>query len=227
MKKSYRHISGRLNIIISLLILAVLNPSFLSAMDKVNTLEEDLLSGSNLYDRGRYNDALKFYLNLLKDFPGNGTLLYETAVTNYALNDYGTALTFAQKAEALLPGSDKVKILLGNIFDKIKRSDDALEQYLAAIKINPKSDSACYNLGVFYYNNGRYKEAGEAFITSLGINGNNPSAYYSLGCVYVRLNDTDSAKEAFRRFLDMEKKSERSDEVRKVLKTIILSRQKK
>ncbi len=227
MKKLYRQISRKLKIIILVLPLTLLLPFFLSAMDNKPSFDQSLLMGKELYDSGRYESALKEYLYLSKSYPDNGRLLYETALTYYTLKDYSRALTNAQQASELLPGEDKVKTLLGNIFDNLGRSDDALKEYMAAVKTNPKNYSAYYNLGIFYYNNGRYKDAEEAFLSSVNINDDNPSAYYSLGCVYIKLNAADSAKDSFKRFLDLEKKSDRSDEVRNILKKLIVSKPEK
>lgn len=190
---------------------------------KVN-IYQGIQKGIALYDKGEYEAALKYFIELDTSYPDSGNILYEIAITFYALKDYKSALKFAEDASEMLPEVDKVYILLGNIYDNLNNPEEAVKKYNKAIQVNPESDSAHFNLGVAYYNNKNYTEAEKALNASLKFNENNASTQFVLGFVYIRLNETELAKSTFRKFLDIEKKGKRAEEVRRLLKTIILNK---
>lgn len=222
-------LSLRAGLIIFFLIVLISSISF--AMDstpaKNVNINKRIRQGIDLYDKGEYEGALKYFMRLDKSYPDNGNLHYEIANTCYVLEDYGTALDFAERARDELPGIDKIYILLGNIFDNLNNPEEAVNQYMKAVRINPESDSAWFNLGIAYYNEGKYSDALDALKESLNINRSGSSTLYALGYTCLRLYTPDMAEKFFRRFIELEKDSERSVEVRNVLKTIILSEQKK
>lgn len=212
------------------LIIFLLTASISFAMDsspvkKVN-IYHGIQKGIALYDKGEYEAALKYFIGLDISYPDSGNILYEMANTYYALKDYKTALKYAENARDLLPGVDKVYILLGNIHDNLDNPEGAVKQYTKAVQINPESESAWFNLGIAQYNNRKYAEAEKALNASLKINENNPSTYFALGFVYTGLNKIELVKSTFRNFLDIEKKGKRAEEVRRILKTIILNNDK-
>ena len=224
MKKLHKKILSLWTGIITILLIVFIS-SISFSMDappvKNMNINQSILKGIGLYDKGSYEEALKYFMRLDKSNPGNGHLLYEIANTYYALEDYKRALKFAENARDVLPGIDKIYVLLGNIYDNLNNPEEAIKQYKEAVQINPENDSAYFNLGVFYYNSGKYAEAEKALNTSLDINGKNPSTYFILGYVYAKLNETELTKNTFRKFLSLEKEGERSEKVRSVLKTFL------
>lgn len=152
----------------------------MSVSTKDMDINQLIQQGIALYDKGNHEGALKHFMRLDKSFPDSGNILYEMANTCYALKDYKTALKYAEKAGALLPQAEKVKILLGNINDNMDNPEEAVTQYNKAVQINPESDSVYFNLGVSYYNNRKYDEAEKALNASLKLINRYSSCFYSI-----------------------------------------------
>ena len=59
---------------------------------------------------------------------------------------------------------------LGVIYGQQGRTDEAIREYQAALRINPDYDEAHYNLGVIYRQQGRIDEAIREYQAALRIN---------------------------------------------------------
>ena len=89
---------------------------------------------------------------------------------------------------------------LGNALLSLGRVDDAIEQYRAALKINPDNAEACYNL----FLNGRTDEAITRCQSALEINPNNPQAHNILGSALLQKGEVNEAITHFQKALQIE-----------------------
>jgi tetratricopeptide (TPR) repeat protein len=67
-------------------------------------------------------------------------------------------------------------INMGNCLNQLGRLDEAVEQYHAALKVNPRHANAHYNLGDAYRQQGRRDEARREFELALEYDPSHPSA---------------------------------------------------
>ena len=85
---------------------------------------------------------------------------------------------------------------------KQKAYPEAVEQFLAALKLDPAHALAANNLGFTYYKMARYEEAMAWFEKTLSIDPARVVAYINLGDAYLKLDKRAEAKRVFERYLE-------------------------
>lgn len=90
-------------------------------------------------------------------------------------------------------------LLLGAVYDRQKRYEDAAFAYRKTIEINPKSASAYNNLGVSLYQMGSYKESAEALLSAISIDPENQQSYNNLGLSLFKLGKYHEALESLKK----------------------------
>ncbi len=122
----------------------------LSDEDILNSLPErvepHLLFASYLYRTGKDKMAEEEYLNALRYINNEETInpSYFYEVYNYYLrkNYYWAAVKVMRKAAEFLPSDAGIRVSTGDLFEKLKLPDKAIEEYKYALVIDPKSGEA-------------------------------------------------------------------------------------
>ncbi len=96
-----------------------------------------------------------------------------------------------------MPESFKAHNGLGIVYDKQGRSDEAIKEYLTAIRFKPVYADAHNSLGNVYAKQGRIDEAIKEYKLALSIDPNYPEAHYNLGTAYGTSGLIDKAIEHF------------------------------
>ena len=96
------------------------------------------------------------------------------------------AYELIKKVVAAAPDNKWGRLWYGLILDARKQKKEALEEFAAAIKLDPKFDTAIYNLGCCYLNSRprQFAQARKNFLRVLKINPAYKQAYYQLGMSY-------------------------------------------
>ncbi|MFQ5737667.1 MAG: tetratricopeptide repeat protein [Acidobacteriota bacterium] len=81
--------------------------------------------------------ALPHLRRMLEIAPENSEGSFLMAFYLSDLGDYKKALSYARKSKQLLPGNAELRNLLGNIYLALDRRDLALEEYRAAMRLEP------------------------------------------------------------------------------------------
>jgi tetratricopeptide (TPR) repeat protein len=84
---------------------------------------------------------------------------------------------------------------LGVIESMANNLDAAIQNYVAAIKLNAEYPEAYFNLGAVYYKQGLLKKAEEAFLKAIELQPEYGRAHYSLGFVYLDQKKYDLARD--------------------------------
>ena len=174
----------------------------------------------------QYGKALRIDRDRLGTRQKVGYLYLKKGLAAEALNEFNIILAKDQrntsalqgKANALvqlnrLPEAEKVLqevtdidgrswqayLLLGTVYDRQKRYEDATIAYRKAIEINPKSASAYNNLGVSLFLMGRYRESVDALLSSISLDSSNLQSYNNLGLSLFKLGKYPEALETFRK----------------------------
>jgi tetratricopeptide (TPR) repeat protein len=122
-----------------------------------------------------------------------GRAYMEKGLNEQAIHEFRLALQAKPDAQA---HND-----LGAALHALKRYDDAVEQYLAAIVLNPAYPEALHNLGTAFYELGEVERAFAYVKKALQHNPAFPDAYLSLGTFHIRSGRTADAMAAFRQGL--------------------------
>ena len=86
-------------------------------------------------------------------------------------------------------------------FYKQKAYPEAVEQFQAALKLDPAHALSANNLGFTYYKMARYEEAIAWFEKTLQIDPQRSIAYINLGDAYLKVDKHAPAKQAFEQYL--------------------------
>jgi tetratricopeptide (TPR) repeat protein len=99
-----------------------------------------------------------------------------------------------RKALSLDSHNPEIYNLLGFVCDQTDRPDQAVENYQAALKLNPDFTAACNNLGASYLRQGKRKLAQEEFRRTLARHPRDLTANYNLGLIYLEDNEYEKAR---------------------------------
>jgi Flp pilus assembly protein TadD len=84
------------------------------------------------------------------------------------------------------------------------RMEEAVQEFLRALTLDPHNINVRNSLGVCYTQMGRFEEAIAEFSRVIGLESNNFMSQYNLGCALLRLKREDEAEEAFSRAAELE-----------------------
>jgi tetratricopeptide (TPR) repeat protein len=82
---------------------------------------------------------------------------------------------------------------LANAYAEAGRLDDALAEYLIALRLDPGSSETHNDLGVAYAKQGRLDDAIREYAEALRLQPNDPRVHFNLGNAYLRLDRPDDA----------------------------------
>ncbi len=95
---------------------------------------------------------------------------------------------------------------LGFSYGELNRSQDAIEAYRQAVRINPEHAEVWYNQGIAYEKLNRSQDAIDAYRQALRIDPKHVSAWEGLGAAYRGLNRYTDAIDAYRQALRIDPK---------------------
>lgn len=104
--------------------------SFVSGDDELSLKNKGKaeLAKQKLYG-GQYKEALSMFNEILKDHPGNGSMLYYAADCNYKIGEKDKALELLEKAKNSAKPNPEAFLLLGQIYEADGKTDQALEVF--------------------------------------------------------------------------------------------------
>ncbi|MGD0887490.1 MAG: tetratricopeptide repeat protein [Thermodesulfovibrionales bacterium] len=100
--------------------------------------------------------------------------------------------TVRKSPDAALPHNN-----LGTAYLNQNRLDEAVHEFIAALKLKPDYAEAHYNLGIAYLNQNRLDEAVHEFITALKLKPDYAEAHTNLGIAYANQHRLDEAIHEF------------------------------
>ena len=87
--------------------------------------------------------------------------------------------------------------------------------------LKPRDAVLLNNLGFIYFRMGRYDDALVWLQKTLAVDPRRKEAHENIADVYMKLGRTAEARQHYQQFLELHPASPRSDEVRKILQTLI------
>lgn len=92
---------------------------------------------------------------------------------------------------------------LGNQYQKIKRHEEAIENYKHALSFDPSLGQAHNNLGISYSETGQHEMAIASFKEVLKIGQGGSDTHNNLGAAYQKINQYDKAVECYTRAIEI------------------------
>jgi tetratricopeptide (TPR) repeat protein len=98
-----------------------------------------------------------------------------------------------------------------------RRYQEALDEFLAAAKLNPASPLAANNVGFAYFKLGRHQDAIAWFQKTVALDATRAVAYANLGDALVAHGDPVGARRAYEKYLQLQPASRLAPSVRQKL----------
>ena len=134
---------------------------------------------------GRYADAEKKYLQVLKQDDKNIYTLANLAAIELELNHLDNAEKHIKTALSIAPDDAYSLSILGNLKFRQGKWDDALDALAHAAKLDPKNAEIQNHLGLVLSQKGMRKEAERALREAVELDPNYASAHNNLAVVYI------------------------------------------
>lgn len=159
--------------------------------------KEQFIKAKNYHIVGKFKEAQKIYLKLIKKNNKNFLLQNLLGTTYLQLNDFENAIYHLSISTNLNPNFAESYNNLGIVFAEKKKFELSVENYDKAISLKKNYFSAILNKGIALKNLRKLDEAINCFKLCIQINPANEKIYLNLGNVYVLLKKFNMAKEAF------------------------------
>lgn len=157
--------------------------------------------GTLFLKKGLPQEAIKEFHAVIDKDP-DFALAYEgLGQSHFHMKDIDAAEQALLKAVELDGQLWSAQNLLGIIYDRELKFDDAIERYQAAIAVNDRNGSLYNNLGMSYFYKGELDKAIPAFGNALALSDpkDQKKIYNNVGMTLVKLKRYDQAFEAFKR----------------------------
>lgn len=145
----------------------------------------------------------------------------EAPITGSIPGEAVSDLAFFEERVREHPGDVAARLDLAQRYRDSGNTDGAIEQYLAALDIDPDNAEAQANLGFLLHVAGRAEEGLEAVDRALEEDPDYPDALYFRGIILLEgLDRPDEAAQAFRQYLDSAPFGSRRSEVESLLEDL-------
>ena len=162
------------------------------------SLEEDQFKkAKNYHILGKFKEAQKIYLKLIKKNKKNFFLHNLLGTTYLQLNNFESAIIHLNISIKLNPNFAESYNNLGIVLAEKKQFELSIKNYDKAISLKKDYFDAILNKGIALKNLGKFSKSIDFFKLCLQLNPKNEKIYLNLGNVYVLLKKFKEAKEAF------------------------------
>lgn len=122
-------------------------------------------------------------------------------------NDPDGAIAAFRKCIAIRDSAEP-HFYIGNILCNQKKPKDAVNEYKAAIALNPSFERAFFNLANTYNVLGKYQDAVESYKAAISVKNDYTAAYSNLANLYYNNGKYDEALEMFRKVIALKPEDE-------------------
>lgn len=113
------------------------------------------------------------------------------------------ALRMLQQAEKSISHMPNLHIQIGNVYNKIKKWQDAERAFSTALQIDMNNAHAFHGLALSRLRQYRYDEAADAALNAIGLMYQYPEAHYHLGEILYHMKDYERSAQAFEISINM------------------------
>ena len=175
--------------------------------DQISSIRQ----GVALHEQGDYEGAIATYKRVLDENPWEIHALYEMSLSYSANKQHEDALATALRgAECKSDHLAQFHIMIGNSLFNLGKTNEAVEVYRAAIKLNPRDALLHYNLATILARIGKPSDAKTETEESIRCDSSQASSHLFLAVLYRDMGYRMPAVMAYSRFLLLEPGSQRA-----------------
>lgn len=148
-----------------------------------------------------YHEAIRGLENILEEIPDHPRILVKLATVYWYLRDPRKP-EYLEKAEKILsdvnerfPGLAIAHCILGIIYMRSGRREEAAENIREALKLEPNSSETWNTLGFYYGIGGNYTKALDFFLLAFSFDPTSRVAAYNVSATYAKLGRSEAAFE--------------------------------
>lgn len=165
----------------------ILSPFNISAQDGIKRPDSyNYMRGLEAMQNEEYGNAIKYFNKDIQDNPKNGYAFYCISYIRYLHDEYGRALTAADKAIQNLSKKDKTWMsatlqIRAKIYLALEDTAKAITDYTAAIKLDKENTALLNERGQIYYELRDLTHSDDDYRKIIKIQPGNPLGYIGLG----------------------------------------------
>ena len=175
------------------------------------------LKATALIGQNKYSEAIELLKEAKKLEPDNIVYPYEIALAHYHLRSYKPAIKILKKLTKHDECSPAIYQLLGNCFDNMGLSKEAIEIYDKGLEIYPEAGSLYLEKGIVEFTIKNYDEAIAQWEKGVEMDPSFSSNYYWLGKIFAVTKDKVWASIYAEMFMNIERNSARTVEMSRIL----------
>ena len=160
-----------------------------------------LAQAKQLYQAGKYEDAIGVYDTLIRNNPADGNLHFLKGAAKQKIHKNQEALMEYQRAVELNPNLNQAWQQIGSLFMNRMDYKGAEDAFRRAVQIQPDSAAGWEGLAQTYLVSQESEKAESAYTKLLEIEPGNVPAIYNLGQLQWGRKDVAAAKDSFQRVL--------------------------
>lgn len=196
------------------------NPDIEVSLQKVeglvvtDDLKEELSRGNELFDQGRYEEAIQSYQVIIEKIPETYMLYRNIGNCYFQLENYAMAEEYYLKVLEQDPEDTESILGVGNTYANRGQNEKALEWYNKLDFEKISDPMVLYNIGSNFYTQGQHQEALKYYRKSVALRGDFLDALYQLGLVNLTMGNNQESIDVFQEYLKYDSDSGRADQVR-------------
>lgn len=172
--------------------------------------ESCYLMGRGCHAQGKYKDAYSYYFNAARLWPNFVLPWFGLAQMYYERKEYTKASTYLEKANKAYPENVEVLTLLGNVYGKLGKKDEAVVMLRRVVELDPGNVDALIVTAELLHASQERKDqiiAISSYIAAEKVMKNASEivpmeVYANLGVLQHRVGKTDDAIQCFRQALE-------------------------
>lgn len=159
------------------------------------------------YGKSRFEDAITAFKQALRLNPNYTEAGLNLSIVYNELGRYGESDSVCEKAQGEKKDGEEYYLdpyirgklanmhaELGKIYKDLSHYNDAIDEYIKALKLRPEFVDVRVNLAVVYRNNKEFTDSKRELEEALKINPTFPDAIIQLGITYYMMGQNDNAK---------------------------------
>ena len=151
--------------------------------EKGNGMESSLEIGEQLYDEGKYSEAVEVFLKLIEEGESNYFAQYNVGLCYLELKEYSKAEKHLNTASILRPSYSSPYTSLASLYFQQNQFSRALSFFQLAEQLHP-SPLTYYYIGIVYYNLKEYNKAISYYEKAIDLHPSYAGSHNGIGVIY-------------------------------------------